>query len=86
MTFAATGDTEGFEAFKQSGHAKNTQVAYDNVWITWCEYLTTLRTRSGESGMEQYVTNVVDLQDRRYVWRGFVYYLRDKRVTATASH
>ena len=64
MEFAAAGDTEGFEAFKQSGYAKNTQVAYESVWITWCEYLSTLRTRSSEGGVEQYLENVVDLQDR----------------------
>ena len=44
-SFSDRDDAAGFEVFKQSGHAKSTQIAYDGVWRVWCEYLTTLRVQ-----------------------------------------
>ena len=79
MRFATAEDAEGFEVFKQLGHAESTQIAYDNVWVLWGEYLTTLRARNFKSEIDQYLTNVDDIRDKRYVWGGFVYYLSGKR-------
>ena len=79
MRFATAEDATGFEVFKLSGHAESTQIAYDNVWVVWCEYLTSLRARDGKSRIDKYLTNVDDIRDKCYVWGGFVYYLRGKK-------
>ena len=79
VRFTMAENANSFLAFKQSGHAESTQVAYNGVWRLWCEYLTTLEVQGGRREAGHYLTNVEGATDKCYTWEDFVYRLRGKK-------